>query len=95
LKIFRAATGVQASLDQARVACALERFRLTRGVYPGALDELVPKYRAQVPSDWLTGAPLTYTAKEAGFRLAATGWTDPDAPESQETAKAWIWVSGR
>ncbi|MDR3672182.1 MAG: hypothetical protein P4L36_15140 [Holophaga sp.] len=95
LKKLRTATWVQASLDQARVACALERFRLARGVYPGALDEMVPNYLAQVPSDWLTGAPLTYTAKEAGFRLGATGWTDPDVPESKETAKAWKWVSGR
>ena len=56
---------------------------------------MVPKYLAQVPNDWLTGAPLTYTAKDAGYRLGATGWTDPDEPDSEDTAKAWTWVSGK
>lgn len=86
---------VQASLDQARVACALERFRLTRGAYPGALEELVPECLTQVPHDLLTGAHLSYTAQDGGFRLGATGWMDPDEPVSQDLAKAWTWVSGR
>ena len=34
-------------MDQARMACVLERFRLARGAYPGALGDLVPEYLAQ------------------------------------------------
>ena len=33
----------QTSVNQAIVACALERFRLANGVYPETLDQLVPR----------------------------------------------------
>ncbi|MHA3771377.1 hypothetical protein ACXR0O_07560 [Verrucomicrobiota bacterium sgz303538] len=56
---------------QARIAIALERFRLANGSYPQALDQLVPSYLPKLPVDVYTGEPFYYRQTEDGrFVLA-------------------------
>jgi hypothetical protein len=70
---------IQAQVDLARVACALERFRLSNGDYPETLDGLAPRFIAQLPHDIINGQPLHYRRMEDGkFLLYSLGWNETD-----------------
>ncbi len=69
----------QTALDEAAVACALERYRLARGAYPDSLDALAPQYIARMPRDIITGEPLKYHRTEDGqYVLYSVGWNEKD-----------------
>lgn len=68
----------QASLDQAVVACALERHRLATGIYPDALAALVPSYLAALPHDLMDGQPLRYRREGDSFVLYSIGANETD-----------------
>jgi len=69
----------QTTIDQAVIACALERYRLTHSAFPDALDALVPQYLAKVPNDIINGQPLHYRRTEDGlFLLYSVGWNETD-----------------
>ncbi len=57
--VEKAADG-QAGVSLARVACALERCRLTTGSYPEKLAELTPRFINRLPPDPVNGEPLHY-----------------------------------
>ncbi len=63
----------QTSVDQAVIACALERHRLAHGSYPATLAELVPDYLAVVPHDIMDGQPLRYRVTDGKFTLYSIG----------------------
>jgi hypothetical protein len=70
---------VQASIDLARVACALERYRLAHGEYPETLDALAPQFITQLPHDIINGEPLHYRHMDDGkFVLYSVGWNEKD-----------------
>jgi len=70
---------IQTSVDFARVACALERYRLAHGEYPEALDALAPQFITQVPHDIINGEPLHYRRTDDGsFLLYSVGWDEKD-----------------
>jgi len=70
---------IQTQTDLARVACALERFRLAHGNYPESLDELAPQFVASVPHDVIGGKPLHYRRTDDGkFVLYSVGWNEKD-----------------
>jgi hypothetical protein len=69
----------QISVDLARTAIALERYRLAHGQYPETLDALAPKFIAQVPHDVIGGGPLHYRREANGqFILYSVGWNETD-----------------
>jgi hypothetical protein len=69
----------QSSLDRARVACALERYRLAEGVYPATLDMLTPRFIEKLPNDVINGQPLHYQRIADGrFLLYSVGWNGTD-----------------
>jgi len=69
----------QAILDQAAVACALERFRLAKGQYPENLQTLLPTFIGKIPPDVINGQPLHYRRAEDGkFLLYSVGWNRKD-----------------
>jgi hypothetical protein len=79
----------QASVDLARVACALERYRLAHGQYPEMLDALAPQFIGKLPHDIIGGQPLHYRRTDdppsqgsgaAGgkFLLYSIGWNETD-----------------
>ena len=69
----------QESADLARVAIALERFRLVNGNYPETLDALEPRFIEPLPHDVINGQPLHYRlADEARFVLYSVGWNETD-----------------
>ena len=70
---------IQSSIDLARVACALERYRLAHGEYPEALDALAPQFIANLPHDIINGQPLHYRRSDDGqFILYSVGWNETD-----------------
>ena len=69
----------QASVDLARLACALERYRLANGQFPDTLDALMPKFIEKLPHDLINGQPLKYRRTDDGqFVLYSVGWNETD-----------------
>jgi hypothetical protein len=93
----------QSSVDLARVAVALERYRLAQGHFPEALAALTPQYLAQVPHDVIGGQPLHYRLTDDGqFVLYSVGWNETDdggvvvrtagRAEAQDFSQGdWVW----
>ena len=91
----------QNSINMARVACALERYRLAHNEYPETLDVLAPQFIAQIPHDVIGGKPLHYRRTDSGkFLLYSIGWNETDdggqidLQESgyTDTSKGdWVW----
>ena len=93
----------QTSVDLARVACALERFRQANGGFPESLNALVPTYLPEIPHDIVNGQPLRYRRTEDGnFLLYSVGWNGKDDGGKPEPAKYfyfamaeptgdWVW----
>ena len=91
----------QESADLARVAIALERFRLAQGEYPGTLDALPPRYIEKVPQDIINGEPLHYHRSFDGkFLLYSVGWNETDDNGQVVSSKNgvidnskgdWVW----
>jgi hypothetical protein len=93
----------QSSLDQALVACALERYRMAHHAYPERLQDLVPAFAAQFPADLShNGQPLHYQKGAQGYRLYALGWDglDQGGQVAMDTQKPprhnlrqgdWVW----
>jgi hypothetical protein len=70
---------MQSYVDLARVAIALERYRLAHGEYPESLDVLAPQFIANIPHDIINGQPLHYRRTADGqFVLYSVGWNETD-----------------
>jgi hypothetical protein len=97
----------QVAIDEARVACALERFRLRTGEFPQTLDALIPNYLSAVPHDIVNDAPLRYRREADGtYTLYSVGWNEVDDggviklksgnPSRRDDKQGdWIWPSVR
>ncbi len=93
----------QTSVDLARVACALERFRQANGDFPESLNALAPMWLSKIPHDVVNGQPLCYRRTESGsFLLYSVGWNEADdggepAPSSyfpfgiSKPTGDWVW----
>ncbi|MGO9586627.1 MAG: hypothetical protein ACLP2Y_10575, partial [Limisphaerales bacterium] len=69
----------QSSVDLARTAIALERYRLAQGTYPESLDALAPQFIEKLPHDVIGGEPLHYRRTLDGqFVLYSVGWNETD-----------------
>jgi len=69
----------QSSVDLARVAIALERYRLAHGEFPESLDALLPQFMKIIPHDIINGQPLHYRLTDDGqFVLYSVGWDERD-----------------
>jgi hypothetical protein len=78
-RLPQAVAQAQMLTDQARVACALERFLLVQKRLPGALAELVPQFLAAVPADMLSGKAIGYRPIEkARYILWSVGLNRQD-----------------
>lgn len=77
-RIPQKAALVQAQVDLARVAVALERFQLAHGRYPEFLRFLEPHFLETVPRDLMTGEPLSYRRENDRFTLYSAGLNQVD-----------------
>ncbi len=77
--VFQRCAQDQSSVDLARIACALERYRLAHGEYPEMLDALAPQFMEKIPHDIIGGQPLHYRHTDGGkFLLYSVGWNEKD-----------------
>jgi hypothetical protein len=87
----------QTLANEAQIVCALERYHLARGEYPGALDALAPQYIEKLPHDIINGQPLHYRRTSDGqFVLYSVGWNETDdggLPGTLADVKNgdWVW----
>lgn len=94
---------MQTSVDCARVACALERYRQEHGQLPPDLSVLRPQFIQTIPNDVIAGAPLRYVPQpDGGYILYSVGWNKTDdggkvvmSRKSEKsvdaTAGDWVW----
>jgi tetratricopeptide (TPR) repeat protein len=97
----------QAFVDAARLACALERYRLAIEKLPETLEALTPRFIESIPIDVIAGEPLRYQVKpDGGYVLYSVGWNKADdggeigwskSPESKVprvdiTQGDWVWL---
>jgi len=89
---------VQTQINQATLACALERCRLAQGGYPATLDALAPRYIEKIPRDVIDGLPLHYQRSATNtFSLYSIGWNGHDdggtrgSEEYPYTNGDWVW----
>ena len=95
---------VQTYADAARVAIALERYRLDHGRIPSVLGELVPEYIEAIPHDLIDGEELRYLpGLEGDYRIYSVGWNETDdggtlawtkkgGSSVDETRGDWVWT---
>lgn len=82
----------QTSLHEAAIACALERYYLSRNSYPPNLEALRPQYMETPPADVLTGQPLRYELRDSNrFVLYSPGWNVTDDHGNLSPGKAYYW----
>jgi hypothetical protein len=69
----------QTTVNLARIAIALERYRLAHGQYPDSLDMLTPQFVTRLPHDIIDGHQLHYQRTAEGqFILYSVGWNETD-----------------
>jgi hypothetical protein len=91
----------QTQVNEAQIACALERYRLARGEYPETLDALAPQFIENLPHDLIGGQPLHYQRTGDGtFLLYSVGWNETDeggvvakdhSGNEDKTRGDWVW----
>ncbi len=100
LSSFQKSLHIQAQIDQTIVACAIERYRLSRGHLPAALVDLVPEYLPTKPLDRLSGEPMIYRVESpTEYVLYGVGWNQRDdggsskkpSPKAFDQAEDWVW----
>lgn len=85
-------TETQIQLDQAILACALERYRLKHGEYPADLQALVSEQVEQIPSDLATARAMSYRRESEGYLLWSVGWNGVDDNALVERGGGdWVW----
>jgi len=94
---------MQVWVDEARIASALERYRLAHNAYPDSLDALVPACIDEVPHDIMNGQPYHYRLRPDGtYLLYSVGWNQTDdggkvvykkdAPAQVDYKEGdWVW----
>jgi hypothetical protein len=102
-RAWQALASTQTKVNQALLACALERCHLAQGHYPETLDALVPQYLENIPLDLINGEPLHYRRTDDGrFLLYSVGWNETDEGGKFEVGKGgwvdpvkadWVWDS--
>lgn len=89
-KAIQQCAKIQTLVNQAQIACALERYHLARNQYPETLNDLIPQFIDKIPHDIIKGQPLVYKRTENGrFLLYSIGWNESD--DGGNADKDWVW----
>lgn len=69
----------QTEINQAALACGLERYRLAHHEYPPSLEALTPQFLKSIRHDAMNGQPLHYRRTEDGrYLIYSVGWNEKD-----------------
>lgn len=73
------AAHAQSTVNEAEMACALERYRIANSAYPEHLENLVPRFIKTLPLDVITAKPMIYRRIDPDrFVLYSIGWNQTD-----------------
>lgn len=96
--VFSRAANVETRVRQARIACAIQRYALSEKALPSALDQLVPEYLDEIPTDVINGGPMHYRSAGKEYVLWSVGWNEKDdggegSPNERRPEKKldWVW----
>jgi hypothetical protein len=96
-KALQTTTKNQTAVNQARIACALERYRLSHGRHPDSLAPLQPQFLSMIPNDLIGDQPLKYRrALDDSFVLYSVAWNETDdggVPATDTEKGDWVWIS--
>jgi len=88
----------QNAVNQAIIACALERYRIANAKYPETLEQLVPAYLGRIPNDIVRGRPMIYQhLDDAHFILRGVGPNETDDRHKKgpvltpPVSDDWLW----
>jgi hypothetical protein len=90
----------QTGVEEATMACALERYRLAHRQLPDTLNQLAPEYLATLPHDIINGKPLSYRRDGDHYVLYSVGWNGSDEGgivqhnkngEADQKEGDWVW----
>ena len=93
----------QTCVNEARVACGLERYWVAHGQYPETLDAISPQFMRSIPHDVIGGEALKYHRTSDGrFILYSVGWNEKDdggvigmsrgtTPSIDIAQGDWVW----
>ena len=88
----------QSLVNEAMIACGLERYRLAKGQFPNTLEALAPEFLERVPRDIINGGPLKYRrTADDGYVLYSIGWNEKDdggTPGRNVQEGDWVWSCG-
>ncbi len=97
-KTIRSLAQKQTEVNQALLACALERYRIANNEYPENLKALVPPFIEEIPRDVINGGALKYRLEKDGrYILYSIGWNETDDGGVRGTGKHgwengdWVW----
>ena len=90
-------------INTARIACALERFRLENGKYPDSLDNLGEFLsKENIPCDWIDGKTPQYRLTNKGYVLWNSKWTTSGEEGNyyvhrwtEKPEYDWVWEVAR
>ena len=87
----------QNSSNQARIACAIQRYFRSHSIVPESLADLVPAYLDAIPIDIITGSPMAYRVTGPDtYQLWSVGWNETDEggvpPSPPRLLKEYDWV---
>ncbi|HKS35701.1 MAG TPA: hypothetical protein VJW76_00825 [Verrucomicrobiae bacterium] len=83
----------QTAVNQAIIACALERFYLANRVYPESLDVPMREYLDTIPRDAMTGRSIAYQRTEEGrYILRGVGPNATDDRKITAGSDDWLWT---
>ena len=75
---IRSGCETQILVNQAVLACGLERVRLSQSRYPEHLADIPRDLLPQNPRDLFTGQPMKYSKEATNYRLYSVGWNRAD-----------------
>jgi hypothetical protein len=95
--ITKTVTG-QVLMDETRIGCGLERYRLANGKLPEKLEGLAPQFLDKVPGDPILGHSYQYKPTAiGGYLLYSVGWNErddggkPGKTLFDEKEGDWVW----
>lgn len=86
-------------IRMAGLACALERYRIAKGMYPEKLDALLPDFLQKLPHDACDGQPFRYRLNDEGYLLYSIGVDRVDDGgkvkdlRDEQSGPDWRWWS--
>jgi hypothetical protein len=100
LKATQTTVHHQTIVNEALIACALERYSIAHAEYPELLAALVPQFIDRIPHDVINDGQLKYRRTNDGFVLYSVGWNEKDDGGTQMLTKDgrsnfdngdWVW----